>query len=97
MVTLILRPEQIVCNKCEKQIGTYDEDGEFTQSPDVDTFMRNRIYDVDHNGKRFDTYEFEIDLCSDCTKQRGRVIKKFKLTKSKVRPSETSTRGEQGE
>jgi len=96
MVTVTPRPEQIICNKCGKQIGTFNENGEFTQSEDVNTFMRHRIYDVDHNGERFVEYEYEADFCEDCSKQWGKLVKKFKLTQSKVRPAQLKEQPKHG-
>lgn len=84
MVTLDPRNKTIICNKCDKQIGFFDEKGEFTQSEGTATFMRNRLYDIDHLGKRMDKFEYAVDFCDDCSKQWNKLLKKFKVTRSKV-------------
>ncbi len=89
MVTLDPRNKTIICNKCEKHIGFF-EHGAFTQSEGVETFMRNRLYDVGPDGKRLDSFEYEVDLCDDCSKQWSKLIKKFKATRNRVPNEEGS-------
>ena len=86
MVTLDPRNKQIICNKCDKIIGVF-EGNDFTQSVEVDTFMRLRIYDVDYLGRPLSKHEFEVDFCDDCLKDWEKIIKKFKITRSTIQGS----------
>ena len=103
MVTIRPIPKtEVRCNACNSLIGHI-----IRESPDEEliieyvegvtgVFQRFRMYDVEDDGVPMYEHEFEVDLCPDCTKKFGKIIKKFKLNRSKVSRSSAPSAKEEG-
>ena len=92
MVTIRPIPRtEIQCNACGERIAYLVKDrpdGELVLEAPKDalgTFQRMRLYDVINDGEHLHDYEYEVDLCNDCTEKFVKIIKKFGLNKSQVK------------
>lgn len=87
MVTIRPKPDiEVLCNGCETKIGIINNGIFEAEDKTPDTFMRFRMYDIEHDGlPLLLRMEYEIDLCEKCIKTFEPIIKKLGFTKSKVK------------